>query len=184
MRAAIRDHAEVLAATEAQCLPAVLALAEKTVACLRSGGKIVFFGNGGSASDAQHMAAELSIRFVRNRRALAGLALTTDTSAITACGNDFGFDQIFSRQLEALGRPGDLAIAFSTSGNSRNVLRGVEQAKAMGIYTAAFTGRTGGALRGKSDLLIAIPSDVTARVQEMHGLLGHLLCEAIEDRLG
>lgn len=147
---------------------------------LSTGGKLLFFGNGGSASDAQHFATELTVRFAKDRRALAGLALTTDTSTLTACGNDFGFDQIFSRQIEALGRAGDLAIAISTSGNSPNILAGVRQAKTCGIFTAAFTGETGGQLRDAVDLLIAVPSRTTARIQEMHILLGHLLCQEIE----
>jgi D-sedoheptulose 7-phosphate isomerase len=178
----IREHARVLAETEATCLDALEQLTEKTVESLARGGKILFFGNGGSAADAQHLAAELTIRFVRNRRALAGLALASDASALTACGNDFGFEHIFSRQIEALGRPGDLAIGFSTSGNSRNVVLGLSEARETGIFAAVFTGASGGAVRDVADLVIAIPSTKTARIQEMHGLLGHLLCQEIEDR--
>jgi D-sedoheptulose 7-phosphate isomerase len=178
----IREHARVLAETEAACLDALEQLTEKTVESLARGGKILFFGNGGSAADAQHLAAELTIRFVRNRRALAGLALASDASALTACGNDFGFEHIFSRQIEALGRPGDLAIGFSTSGNSRNVVLGLSEARETGIFAAVFTGASGGAVRDVADLVIAIPSTKTARIQEMHGLLGHLLCQEIEDR--
>jgi len=163
-------------------MPALGLLVDRVAACLQQGGRIFFFGNGGSAADAQHLAAEFSIRFVSNRRALAGLALTTDTSAITACANDFGFEQIFARQIEAFGRKGDIAVALSTSGNSPNVVHGLEQARAMELTAVAFTGRTGGLLRDKADILIAVPSDVTARIQEMHGLLGHLLCQEI-DRL-
>jgi D-sedoheptulose 7-phosphate isomerase len=179
----IREHAKVLADTEAMCLDALDRLTEKTLESLARGGKILLFGNGGSAADAQHLAAELTIRFVRNRRALAGLALASDASALTACGNDFGFEHIFSRQIEALGRPGDLAIGFSTSGNSRNVLLGLSKARETGIFAAAFTGASGGALRDAADLLIAVPSAETARIQEMHGLLGHLLCQEIEEKL-
>jgi D-sedoheptulose 7-phosphate isomerase len=178
----IREHVRVLAETEATCLDALEQLTEKTVESLARGGKILFFGNGGSAADAQHLAAELTIRFVRNRRALAGLALASDASALTACGNDFGFEHIFSRQIEALGRPGDLAIGFSTSGNSRNVVLGLSKAREIGIFAAVFTGASGGAVREVADLVIAIPSTETARIQEMHGLLGHLFCQEIEER--
>jgi D-sedoheptulose 7-phosphate isomerase len=177
----IREHARVLAETEATCLDALGQLTEKAVESLARGSKILFFGNGGSAADAQHLAAELTIRFVRNRRALAGLALASDASALTACGNDFGFEHIFSRQIEALGRPGDLAIGFSTSGNSRNVVLGLSKARETGIFAAVFTGASGGAVRDAADLVIAIPSAETARIQEMHSLLGHLFCQEIED---
>jgi D-sedoheptulose 7-phosphate isomerase len=177
------DHAAVLSQTRQTCLQPLQRLIEEATMRLSNGGKILFFGNGGSASDAQHFATELTIRFAKDRRALAGLALTTDTSALTACGNDFGFHQIFSRQIEALGRAGDLAIAISTSGNSPNILAAVQQAKTTGIFTAAFTGETGGQLRDAVDLLIAVPSKTTARIQEMHILLGHLLCQEIEARV-
>jgi D-sedoheptulose 7-phosphate isomerase len=180
---AFEEHAAVLSQTRKACLEPLERLIEEATTRLSNSGKILFFGNGGSAADAQHFATELTIRFAKDRRALAGLALTTDTSALTACGNDFGYDQIFSRQIEALGRPGDLAIALSTSGTSPNILAAVKQAKASGIFTAAFTGETGGKLRGAVDLLIAVPSQTTARIQEMHSLLGHLLCQEIEARL-
>jgi D-sedoheptulose 7-phosphate isomerase len=179
----IREHARVLADTEATCLDALEQLTERTVESLGRGGKILLFGNGGSAADAQHLAAELTVRFVQNRRALAGLALACDAAALTACGNDFGFERIFSRQIEALGRPGDLAIGFSTSGNSRNVLLGLSKARETGIFAVAFTGATGGALRDVADLVIAVPSAETARIQEMHGLLGHLFCQEVECKL-
>lgn len=180
---AIREHARVLAETEARCLDALGQLTEKAVESLTGGGKILLFGNGGSAADAQHLAAELTIRFIQNRRALAGLALACDSSALTACGNDFGFEHIFSRQIEALGRAGDLAIGFTTSGNSPNVVRGLAKARETGIFSAVFTGAAGGAVREVADLVIAIPSTETARIQEMHGLLGHLLCQEIECKL-
>jgi D-sedoheptulose 7-phosphate isomerase len=181
LRESIREHARVLSDTEATCLGALEQLAEKVIESLAGGGKILLFGNGGSAADAQHLAAELTIRFVRNRRALAGLALASDASALTACGNDFGFEQIFARQIEALGRPGDLAIGFSTSGNSRNVVLGLSKARETGIFAAVFTGGSAGAVHDAANLVIAIPSAETARIQEMHGLLGHLLCQEIED---
>ena len=180
---AFEEHTAVLSQVRQNCLQPLERLIEEATARLSNGGKILFFGNGGSAADAQHFAAELTIRFAKNRRALAGLALSTDTSALTACSNDFGFDQVFSRQIEALGRAGDLAIALSTSGNSPNILAAVRQAKASGIFTAAFTGEAGGNLRDAVDLLIAVPSKTTARIQEMHSLLGHLLCQEIEARL-
>jgi D-sedoheptulose 7-phosphate isomerase len=180
---AFEEHTAVLSQVRQNCLEPLERLIGEAAARLSNGGKILFFGNGGSAADAQHFAAELTIRFAKDRRALAGLALTTDTSALTACGNDFGFDQVFSRQIEALGRAGDLAIALSTSGNSPNILAAVQLARASGIFTAAFTGETGGKLRGAVDLLIAVPSPTTARIQEMHSLLGHLLCQEIEARL-
>jgi D-sedoheptulose 7-phosphate isomerase len=144
----------------------------------------LFFGNGGSAADAQHLATELSVRFVSDRRALAGLALTTDSSVLTACGNDLGFEALFSRQIEALGRAGDVAIGFSTSGNSPNIIKALQTAREIGMTAAAFSGRTGGKLKEIADPILLIPSNTTARIQEMHELLGHILCAEIEDRLG
>ena len=179
-----QEHTALLPAVESACGAALDALAERCVAALNQGSKILFFGNGGSAADAQHLATELSIRFVSNRRALAGLALTTDSSALTACGNDLGFDAIFSRQIEALGRAGDVAIGFSTSGNSPNIVLALQTARQMGLTAAAFTGRTGGKLKEIADPILLIPSNTTARIQEMHELLGHILCAEIEDRLG
>ena len=179
-----QEHAALLPAVEAACGAALSALAERCVTALNNGGKILFFGNGGSAADAQHLATELSVRFVSDRRALAGLALTTDSSVLTACGNDFGFDAVFSRQIEALGRAGDVAIGFSTSGNSPNIVLALQTARKMGLTAAAFTGRTGGKLKEIADPILLIPSNTTARIQEMHELLGHILCAEIEDRLG
>lgn len=174
------EHAAVLARTRASCVAELDMLIAKVSRSLQAGGKVLFFGNGGSASDAQHLAAEFSVRFVKSRRALAGLALGTNASELTACGNDFGFEQIFARQIDALGRTGDIAIAFSTSGNSANILAAIHSAKQRGIFAAAFTGESGGALKGNVDLLIAVPSSTTARIQEMHALLGHILCEGVE----
>jgi D-sedoheptulose 7-phosphate isomerase len=180
---AFEEHAGVLSQTRQTCLQPLEQLITEAATRLAGGGKLFFFGNGGSAADAQHFATELTVRFAKYRRALAALALTTDTSTLTACGNDFGFDRIFARQIEALARTGDLAVAISTSGNSPNILAAIQQAKASGIFTAGFTGETGGKLRGAVDLLIAVPSRNTARIQEMHSLLGHLLCQEIETRL-
>lgn len=184
LHGSIQEHAELLSRTEEACLDVLVRLAETVVACLARGGKVLFFGNGGSAADAQHLAAEFAVRFVRERRPLAGLALTTNTSALTACANDYGFEHLFSRQIAALGRPEDVAIGFSTSGNSPNIVTAIMQARQDGIFTAAFTGDSGGKLRGLPDLLIAVPSTSTARIQEMHILLGHLLCQEVEERLG
>ncbi len=179
-----REHLELLAEVESCCAEPMDRLADRCVKALANGCKIFFFGNGGSAADAQHLATELTVRFVANRRALAGIALTTDASAITACGNDLGFELIFSRQIEALGRAGDVAIGISTSGNSPNVIKALETACVMEMTAAAFSGRTGGKLREIADPIILIPSGTTARIQEMHGLLGHILCAEIEDRMG
>lgn len=180
---AFEEHSQALAATRQVCPQALNLLAAAAVECLAAGGKILFFGNGGSAADSQHLAAELTIRLVRNRRALAAIALTTDSSALTACANDYGFEQIFARQLEALGRPGDLAIGFSTSGNSPNVVAALERARHLGIRRAAFTGFSGGRLAELVEILVAVPSVSSARIQEMHILLGHILCTEIEQRL-
>jgi D-sedoheptulose 7-phosphate isomerase len=147
---------------------------------LRSGHKLLFFGNGGSAADAQHLATEFVVRYSRNRRAQAAMALTTDTSALTAIGNDFGFEFLFARQIEALCQPGDVAIGISTSGNSENVIRGLQAAKGLGAVTVAFTGDGGGRLANQVDCGIFIPSKTTARIQEMHLMLGHVLCALLE----
>lgn len=151
---------------------------------IRQDGKILFFGNGGSAADAQHLATELTVRFSKDRPAIAAIALTTDTSALTAIGNDFGFDRLFSRQIEALGREGDVAIGISTSGNSANVLEALKAARQKGLVTVGLSGRGGGKMHDVCDILIVIPSDVTARIQEMHITLGQMLCGALEQRLG
>lgn len=151
---------------------------------IRAGGKILLFGNGGSAADAQHIAAELVIRYHQDRPAIAAIALTTDTSALTAGANDMGFEQVFARQVQALGRPGDLAAGFSTSGKSPNILAALREARALGLATAGFTGSHGNAMQGLCDELLLVPSRITARIQEMHIFLGHLLCKALEQRLG
>jgi D-sedoheptulose 7-phosphate isomerase len=151
---------------------------------VRSGGKLLLFGNGGSAADAQHIAAELIVRYKADRAAISAVALTTDSSTLTACGNDMGFDALFERQIEALGRDGDVAVAISTSGNSVNVLKGLDRARSMALKTVGLTGGTGGKMRSACDALIVVPSTVTARIQEMHGMIGHVLCKALEQRLG
>ena len=158
----------------------VLAQARDMAERLRRGGRILVAGNGGSAADAQHLAAELSGRYLKERKALAGIALTTDTSALTAIGNDYGYDFVFSRQVEALGRPGDLFIGISTSGNSSNVIKAVESAKELGLKTLGLLGRDGGKLKGLVDDAIVVPSSVTARIQEVHQMIYHFWCEAID----
>lgn len=160
---------------------------EMLEACAKSinnGGKLLFFGNGGSASDAQHLATEFTVRYSQNRKPIAAIALTTDTSTLTAIGNDYGFDDLFSRQIEALGHAGDVAIGISTSGNSQNVLNGLTTARKAGIATIGFTGKDGGKMPELCDILLTIPSQTTARIQEMHITLGQMLCGALEKKLG
>jgi len=148
---------------------------------IKSGGKIILFGNGGSASDAQHIAGELVVGFKNHhRKAISAIALTTNTAVITAISNDYSYEDIFSRQLEALGSRNDLVIALSTSGKSRNVLRGLSEAKKMSIHTIALTGESGGQLMTACDLVLNIPSKDTARIQEAYLLIGHIICEAVE----
>ncbi len=152
--------------------------------CLRNGGKVLFFGNGGSAADAQHLAAEFVGRFVRERAGLPAIALTTDSSILTAVGNDYGFEQVFARQIQALGRPGDVAVAISTSGNSANVLEGVKEARKRKLKTIGLAGKDGGALAQRADVAITIPSTSTARIQECHIAIGHLFCELVDADFG
>jgi D-sedoheptulose 7-phosphate isomerase len=151
---------------------------------VRGGGKILLCGNGGSAADCQHIAAEFIGRFICERRPLPAIALSTDTSTLTCIGNDYSFDEIFSRQVRALGSPKDCLIAISTSGNSKNVLHAIDAANKLGMLTVGLTGRGGGALASRARLSIVIPSDVTARIQEMHILVGHSLCGGVEQCLG
>lgn len=178
------QHEAVLAATRRDCGPALAALVRAAAVSVRGGGKLMFFGNGGSAGDAQHLATELAVRYVSNRAPIAAIALTTDSSALTAIGNDLGFDRLFARQVEAIGRPGDLAIGISTSGTSANVIEGLKSARAIGAAAAGLTGRSGGGMKGLCDPLICVPATVTARIQEMHIMLGQMLCGALERELG
>jgi D-sedoheptulose 7-phosphate isomerase len=178
------EHGEVARKTEAALTGAFAGLVAACVKSIRGGGKLMFFGNGGSAADAQHLATELTVRYKADRAAIAAIALTTDTSALTAAANDLGFERVFARQIEALGKPGDVAIAISTSGKSPNILAGLKQARAMTLVTAAFGGKGGGGLKGLADHLLLVPSDTTARIQEMHITLGQMLCGAIEIELG
>ena len=151
---------------------------------LRAGGKLMICGNGGSAADSQHIAAEFTGRFIEDRKPLAALALSTDTSALTCIGNDYSFDEVFARQVAGLGRSGDVLIGISTSGNSKNILRAVEEARALGVMSIGLLGRDGGKLAALCDHAIIVPSQVTARVQEAHILIGHTICGAVEQALG
>lgn len=154
------------------------------VQSLQKGGKLMLCGNGGSAADSQHLAAEFTGRFIKDRPPIAAVALSTDTSALTCIGNDYSFNDIFSRQVQALGKAGDCLIAISTSGNSGNVLAAVAAAKSLGISTIGLLGRDGGKLKTQCDIAIVVPSQVTARIQEAHILIGHSLCGAVELKLG
>ena len=151
---------------------------------LRNGKKVMFCGNGGSAADSQHLAAEFTGRFVKDRKPLPGLALSTDTSALTCIANDYSFDEVFSRQVLGVGQPGDCLLAISTSGNSRNVVRAVEAARSIGVRTIGLLGRDGGQLCGICDLAVVVASKTTARIQEAHIFIGHTLCAMLEARLG
>jgi D-sedoheptulose 7-phosphate isomerase len=166
--------------TMAEQLQEVLDL---TVQTLKGGGCLFFAGNGGSAADAQHLAAEYVVRFGRDRRALPALALTTDTSVLTAGGNDFGFETVFARQVEALAREGDLLFLHSTSGNSSNLILAAEAAREKGVRSVGFLAKGGGALASRVDLALVIPTDSTARAQEIHLALGHIVCQGVEDAL-
>jgi D-sedoheptulose 7-phosphate isomerase len=161
-------------------LPELGKAAELVSERLLSGGCLITFGNGGSAAQAQHIAAELVGRFGHDRRALAAVALTTDMSAITAIGNDYGFEEIYARQIRALAKPGDVALAISTSGNSPNVLRALDAAREKKLQTIGLTGRKGGKMRDKVDLCLCVPSDSTPRIQEAHLVISHILCSIIE----
>lgn len=161
-------------------MPEVASAGLRVRTALEKGRKILICGNGGSAADSQHMAAEFVGRFVKERQSLPALALTVDTSLLTAVGNDYGFDCVFSRQVEGLGQEGDVLIAISTSGNSANVVKAVKTAKEKGIYVIALTGENGGILAKESELCLAVPSQVTARIQEMHIMIIHMICEIAE----
>ena len=183
-KAEFAEHHDVARRTEAALSGAFAELVRACVKSIRGGGKLVFFGNGGSAADAQHLATELTIRYKTSRAPIAAIALTTDTSALTAAGNDLGFDSIFARQIEALGRKGDLALGITTSGRSPNVIAGLETAKKMGLVAAALSGGEGGKLPALADPLLLVPSSTTARIQEMHITLGQMLCAGLEQELG
>jgi D-sedoheptulose 7-phosphate isomerase len=158
-------------------------VAETMISALKNGNKPLFFGNGGSAADAQHIAAELVGRFAFDRPALPALALSVNTSCVTAIGNDYSYEAVFARQIEALGRPGDVAIGISTSGNSPNVFRALVVAKQLGLHTVALTGATGGKLRQTADYCVCVPSTETPRIQECHILIGHILADLVEQSI-
>jgi D-sedoheptulose 7-phosphate isomerase len=179
----IRESIEVKEKTLKEQSEIIAKIAQKTIQCFRQGKKVIFFGNGGSAADAQHLATELISRFQKERRSLPAIALTTDTSALTAIGNDYGFEKIFSRQIEGLVDKGDIIIGISTSGNSVNVIEGIKEAKKRGAYTVGFLGQTGGKLKNIVDLALCVPSSITARIQEIHITVGHIICQLVEEEL-
>jgi D-sedoheptulose 7-phosphate isomerase len=182
-RQELESHRATIEATARDLAGAFLQMLELWETCVRAGGKLLFFGNGGSAADAQHIAAELVAHRQLDRAPVPALALTTDSSVLTACANDFGHDSVFSRQLEALGRPGDLAVGISTSGTSANVLAGLEKARRLKLATAGFTGQRKGRMPELCDALLVVPSAVTERIQETHITLAHVLCAALQRRL-
>ena len=161
----------------------IAAIADRYEATLRGGGTLFFAGNGGSAADAQHVATEYVVRYQTNRPAMRAVALTTDTSLLTACANDLGFDEVFARQVEALAEPGDLLVLHSTSGESPNVIRAAQAAQARGVGVIAFLGRSGGELKDLADISLIIASSDTARIQELHLAIEHVICDIVEDRL-
>jgi D-sedoheptulose 7-phosphate isomerase len=174
-----REVIELAAGDRALCA-AILAIADRLVRAFRDGGKVMLAGNGGSAADAQHIAAELVGRFVSDRPPLAAVALTTDTSALTAIGNDYGFEHVFERQLQALARKGDVFIGISTSGRSPNVIAALKAARGLGVATVGFTGSKGGDMRALCDLVLAAPSDETALIQQVHITAAHAICGLVE----
>ena len=178
--AELDEHDAVAHATRERLRAPFLRLCAVTQEALTSGNKLMFFGNGGSAADAQHLAAELVVRYKATRVPLAAMALTTDTSTLTATANDFGYDRVFELQVRALGRAGDVAIGLTTSGNSANVIGALEAARELGMVAAAFTGEDGGLLNGLAEPLLKVPSATTARIQEMHITIGHMLCDVLE----
>ena len=178
----LNHHKDTIAKVIAELVPAIeesCAIINKT---LLAGGKVLLAGNGGSAADAQHIAAELTGRYVKERKALPAIALTVDTSALTAISNDYGYDSVFSRQVEALANPHDLFIGISTSGNSANILKSLATARAIGCKTIGLSGRDGGKMNDLCDINIIVPDDVTARIQEMHILIGHIFCKAVDEQ--
>ena len=177
----LQAHKETIEKTMDVMIPAIEKASIIVVKTLEKGNKILLCGNGGSAADAQHIAAELTGRYKTSRKGLAGIALTTDSSALTAIGNDFGYDLIFERQVEALGREGDLLIGISTSGNSANIIHAFNCAKNIGCNIIGFSGRDGGKMDAVCDLNLIVPSHDTPRIQEMHILIGHIICQAVDD---
>ena len=185
--AKIRESLDGLAAlagrVAAEQAEAIAAIAQRYEATLRGGGTLFFAGNGGSAADAQHLATEYVVRYRTNRPPMRAIALTTDTSLLTACANDMGFEEVFSRQVEALAEAGDLLVVHSTSGESPNVIRAAQSARARGVAVVAFLGKSGGQLKALADASLVIPADDTARIQELHLAIEHVICDLVEDRL-
>lgn len=183
-RERLRDSADLKRRCADELAPAIGHAGQLLAECIASGGKILCLGNGGSAADAQHFAAELTGRFVRDRRALPAIALTTDTSALTSIANDYGFEQIFARQVEALGQPGDCLIAISTSGNSPNVMKALESARRRQMRCIGLSGETGGAMKDSCDLCLLVPHKTTAYIQETHIAILHAWCAMIDECAG
>lgn len=183
IREALGDLSALAQKVAAEQAGAVADLAARYEAVLRGGGTLFFAGNGGSAADAQHIAAEYVVRYQTTRPGLSALALTTDSSVLTACANDLGFDEVFARQVESLVRPGDLVVLHSTSGESPNVIRAAQSAKARGVPVVAFLGKSGGQLKALADVALVIPADETARIQELHLALEHVICDLVEERM-
>jgi D-sedoheptulose 7-phosphate isomerase len=183
IRAQLEESCHVKHSFSGELVAMIAALAGRIVQTVRAGGKVILFGNGGSAADAQHIAAEFVVRLREHRPPIAAMALTVNTSVLTAAANDYGYEQVFSRQVEALARPGDVIIALSTSGASANVLLAAETGRAKGAWIAALTGEAGGGLRKRSDMLINVPSQDPQRIQEAHITVGHILCALVEQQL-
>ena len=183
LREGLGDLAELAGRIAAEHADTVAAIAERYEQALRDGGTLFFAGNGGSAADAQHLATEYVVRYQSSRPAMRAVALTTDSSLLTACANDMGFDEVFARQVEALAGPGDILVLHSTSGESPNIIRAAQAARARGVTVVAFLGRTGGEVKDLADLALVVPSEDTARIQELHLAIEHVICELVEDRL-
>jgi D-sedoheptulose 7-phosphate isomerase len=183
VRAGLESLAALAAQVAAEHADAIAAIADRYEEVLRSGGTLFFAGNGGSAADAQHLATEYVVRYQTSRPAMRAIALTTDTSLLTACANDLGFDEVFSRQVEALADAGDLLVLHSTSGESPNVIRAAQAARARGVTVVAFLGKGGGQLKALADASLVIPTDDTAHIQELHLAIEHVICDVVEDRL-
>jgi D-sedoheptulose 7-phosphate isomerase len=183
VREAAVESAELKRRFGAEKAGLIVTVGHRIAACLRAGGKVLTFGNGGSAADAQHLAAELVGRYLKDRPAWPAIALTTDTSILTSVANDFGYEAVFRRQVEAHGRPGDVAVGISTSGRSPSVVTALAKAREMGLITIGMTGQGGGKLAGQVDYLIEVPSPATPRVQEVHGLVIHVLCAIVEEAI-
>ena len=181
VKSELEAHQKTIAAVIENLQPDILRACKMVVETINAGNKVLICGNGGSAADAQHIAAEFTGRYVKERRGLPAIALTTDTSALTAIGNDYAYDRVFDRQVESLAKPGDLVWGISSTGNSQNVLNAFTVGKEFGCKTLGFSGKTGGKFNGNCDLNIVVPDMITARVQEMHILMGHIVCQTVDD---